>query len=149
MKAFKLVIFLFSTLIAMHSFAKEPPIETGFFNNDAIYAYDTVAYFTQSKAVKGSEKYQTQWRGALWSFSSQQHLDMFKQEPEKYAPQYGGYCAYAMADGRLVGVDEEAFTIVDGKLYLNYSKSVMEDWREDIPGYVEKADVAYPTLVDL
>lgn len=127
----------------------DDPIETGTFNNKAIYGYDTVAYFTQDKAVKGSDKFMTTWRGAEWFFSSQEHLDMFSADPVKYAPQYGGYCAYAMSDGRLVGIDEDAFTILDGKLYLNYSKSVMNEWRTNTALFIEEADGHYPKLVDL
>jgi hypothetical protein len=89
------------------------------------------------------------WRGAEWYFSSQEHLDMFTADPEKFAPQYGGYCAYAMSDGRLVGVDEEAFTILDGKLYLNYSKSVMKEWRTNTTQFIAEGDDWYPKLVDL
>ncbi|WP_100657645.1 YHS domain-containing (seleno)protein [Alteromonas flava] len=136
-------------VLASASAMADDPIETGTFNNKAIYGYDTVAYFTQDAAVKGSEDYTTAWRGADWYFSSQQHLDMFVADPEKYAPQYGGYCAYAMSDGRLVGIDEQAFTILDGKLYLNYSKSVMREWREDTATYIPQADTWYPKKVDL
>lgn len=125
-----------------------PPIETGTFNNKAIYGYDTVAYFTQNKAVKGSKRIKTEWQGAEWYFASQEHLAMFLESPDKYAPQYGGYCAYAMSDGRLVGIDEDAFTIVDGKLYLNYSKSVMKEWRSNQSQFIGEADEWYPKLVD-
>ena len=125
------------------------PIETGTFNNKAIYGYDTVAYFTQNKAVKGDKKISTQWRGADWFFSSAEHKAMFVADPEKYAPQYGGYCAYAMSDGRLVGIDEDAFTILDGKLYLNYSMSVMNEWRTNTDLFIKEADAEYPKLVDL
>jgi YHS domain-containing protein len=127
----------------------EDPIETGTFNNHAIYGYDTVAYFTDNKAVKGKKTINHEWRGADWHFASTEHRDMFIAEPEKYAPQYGGYCAYAMTDGRLVGVDEDAFTIHEGKLYLNYSISVMKEWRKEKAKYIAEADPLYPTLVDL
>lgn len=125
------------------------PIETGTFNNYAIYGYDTVAYFTDNKAIKGDKKISMEWRGAQWHFVSEQHKALFASDPEKYAPQYGGYCAYAMANDRLVGIDEDAFTIYDGKLYLNYSKSIMEDWREKKQLYIEQADKNYPKNVDL
>lgn len=127
----------------------EDPIETGTFNNKAIYGYDTVAYFTQNKPVKGEDSITSQWRGADWYFSSNKNKALFDANPEKYAPQYGGYCAYAMSKGRFVGVDEEAFTILDGKLYLNYSKSVREDWLEDTSGFIKLADVEYPANADL
>lgn len=147
MKFLKLFVTILSLTWAVNSFAAEP-IETGTFNNYAIYGYDTVAYFTQGKAVKGNKKITYEWKGAEWHFSSEEHKAMFVAEPEKYAPQYGGYCAYAMSDGRLVGVDEDAFTIVDGKLYLNYSKSVMKEWRSNQEQFIQEADAHYPNLVD-
>lgn len=139
---------IFAIMLSSHAMADDP-IETGTFNNKAIYGYDTVAYFTEDKAVKGKEDFKTTWRGAEWYFSSQEHMDLFVAEPIKYAPQYGGYCAYAMSDGRLVGVDEEAFTILDGKLYLNYSKSVMKEWRTNTGQFIQEADDWYPKKVDL
>ncbi len=143
------ILVLLCAFLSVTALAKSAPIETGFFNNDAIYGYDTVAYFTDNKAVKGSKKIQHEWRGAVWSFASEAHRDMFVADPLKYAPQFGGYCAYALADERLVGIDEDAFTIHDGKLYLNYSKGVMEDWRENMLEYIKKAQQNYPKLVEL
>lgn len=149
MKLLTPFILALSLLFSFTAAAKDDPIETGTFNNYAIYGYDTVAYFTQNKAVKGSSKINFEWRGAQWHFSSEENLAMFKSDPEKYAPQYGGYCAYAMSDGRLVGIDEDAFTITDGKLYLNYSKSVMKEWRSNAEQFIQEADGHYPTLVEL
>jgi len=134
---------LFIILSFSHFAFAQDPIETGFFNNKAIYGYDTVAYFTQSKALKGSDHYTMSWRGADWFFSSQAHLDLFKNDPTKYAPQYGGYCAYAMATGDFVGIDEDAFVIDEGKLYLNYSTSVQEKWLANKTQYIEQADAQY------
>ncbi len=148
MKLLKSLALLFALVVAIPAFAADP-IETGTFNNNAIYGYDTVAYFTQNKAVKGNKKINFEWRGAQWHFSTEEHRDMFKADPEKYAPQYGGYCAYAMSDGRLVGIDEDAFTIHEGKLYLNYSKSVMKEWRSNMAQFIQEADELYPTKVDL
>ncbi|MFC3094108.1 YHS domain-containing protein [Alteromonas sediminis] len=136
------------TLTTFSAFAKDP-IETGTFNNKAIYGYDTVAYFTMNKAVKGTDEFTYSWRGADWYFSSQAHKDLFVAEPEKYAPQYGGYCAYAMSAGRFVGIDEEAFSIVDDKLYLNYSKGVRDDWMENQAEFIKKANKHYPEKVGL
>lgn len=135
-------------VLSSSTFAADP-IETGTFNNNAIYGYDPLAYFTDNKAVKGNKKINFKWRGAQWYFASNEHRDMFIADPEKYAPQYGGYCAYAMSDGRLVGVDVDAFTLYEGKLYLNYSKGVMNEWRTEISKYISEADAIYPTLVDL
>ncbi len=109
-------------------------------NGIAIRGTDTVAYFSDSKAVKGNSKYQYKWKGANWYFSSAENRDLFAQNPEKYAPQYGGYCAYGMAKGQLAPIDPNAWSIVDGKLYLNYSKRVKELWEKDIPGHIAIAD---------
>ena len=148
MKFLKSISISLALLVSANALAADP-IETGTFNNKAIYGYHTVAYFTQNKAVKGDKKISTQWRGADWFFSSAEHKAMFVADPEKYAPQYGGYCAYAMSDGRLVGIDEDAFTILDGKLYLNYSMSVMNEWRTNTDLFIKEADAEYPKLVDL
>lgn len=147
----KIVARFFVTLFVLFTLPAwaNPPIETGTFNNLAIYGYDTVAYFTENKAVKGNKKISFEWRGAEWRFSSEENKAMFSADPEKYAPQYGGYCAYAMSDGRLVGIDEDAFTIHEGKLYLNYSKSVMKEWRSNMEQFIKEADALYPTKVDL
>ena len=148
MKIFRQFTLLIALMISMKALANDP-IETGTFNNYAIYGYDTVAYFTQNKAVKGNKKIKYEWRGAEWHFSTEEHKTMFVNDPEKYAPQYGGYCAYAMSDNRLVGIDEDAFTIHDGKLYLNYSNSVMEEWRSNMEQFISEADAFYPKKVDL
>jgi YHS domain-containing protein len=144
---------LFSLALTLAAFSSaafsEDPIETGTFNNKAIYGYDTVAYFTQGKPVKGEENITSEWRGATWHFSSAEHKTMFDTSPEKFAPQYGGYCSYAMSKGKFVGIDEDAFTIYQDKLYLNYSKGVREDWLEDTDGFIKLADIEYAANVDL
>ena len=106
----------------------------------AIHGYDTVAYFTEGKPVKGSSEFSTQWQGATWLFSSAANRDLFKANPEKYAPQFGGYCAYALAKGSIASTVPEAWTIYQGKLYLNYSLRVRELWKKDIPGNIAKAE---------
>ena len=115
-------------------------------NGIALNGTDPVAYFTQSQAVKGSADFSTDWNGATWYFSTSETLNMFSENPEKYAPQYGGHCAYAVSKGYLASTDPEAWTIHDDKLYLNYSKLVRTLWARDIPGNVIKADTNWPTL---
>jgi YHS domain-containing protein len=142
-------ILVFSVL-ALPAFALDDAVNTGRFNDTAIGGYDTVAYFTQSKPVKGDKKFEYNWRDANWRFSSQAHLDLFKSNPEKYAPQYGGWCAYAMSDeGRTVRIDEDAWHIHDGKLYLNYSKSVQKHWLENKLGNIVEADGYYPQTTNV
>jgi YHS domain-containing protein len=111
-----------------------------------IRGYDPVAYFTTGKPVKGIEDFEYQWMNAMFRFSSKENLDLFKKDPEKYSPQYGGYCAYAVSQNYTASVDPEAWDIVNGKLYLNYSKSVQKKWREKRDEYIASADKNWPGL---
>jgi YHS domain-containing protein len=112
----------------------------------AIRGYDAVAYHQQSAPVKGSSQFSYQWRGATWLFANAENRDRFQAEPDRYAPQYGGYCAYAVSKGRTASIDPEAWKIVDGKLYVNYSKGVQKKWEQDVPGNIVKADKNWPDL---
>ena len=112
----------------------------------AIRGYDAVAYYQQSAPVKGSPQFSYQWQGATWLFASAENRDRFQADPGRYAPQYGGYCAYAVSKGHTASIDPEAWKIVDGKLYLNYSKGVQKKWEQDVPGNIVKADKYWPDL---
>ena len=90
----------------------------------ALKGYDVVAYFTEQRPVPGSEAFTHQWMGATWRFSSAQNRDQFAAEPERFAPQFGGYCAWAVSNNYTAPVDVTAWKIVDGKLYLNYNRKV-------------------------
>ena len=106
----------------------------------AIKGYDTVAYFKAGKALKGNESFTFPWHGMTWHFSTKENRDLFAAGPEKYAPQYDGYCAWAMTESRIAITDPEVWKIVDGKLYLNCSREAYEKWSRDIPGNIKKAD---------
>ena len=140
-------------LFSLAAHAAEPAIntlKTGLFGgrtDTAINGYDPVAYFTVGKPVKGQDGLATEWMGAKWKFSSQANLDLFKSKPEKYAPQYGGYCAYGVTQGSLVKVEPEQFTVRDGKLYLNYDASVQAKWLKDPAGYIKDADTKFQALL--
>ncbi len=112
----------------------------------AVKGYDVVAYFTQSKPVKGSAAFAHSWMGATWWFASARDRDQFAASPEKFAPEYGGYCAYGVSRGHTVEIDPEAWRIVEGKLYLNYSKGVQQKWVQDVPGNIIKANQNWPKL---
>ncbi len=114
----------------------------------AIKGYDVVAFFTEAKAKKGSENFTYRWKDTNWLFESQDNLDMFKKDPEKYAPQYGGYCAYGTADGHKAPSETDTWTVKDNKLYFNYNKKVQQLWSKDIPGYIEKADKNWIEIKD-
>jgi YHS domain-containing protein len=109
-------------------------------NGVAINGYDAVAYFTDHKPVKGSNKYTTSFKGATFQFASAAHRDAFAKDPERYAPQYGGYCAFGTAQGHKATTEPQAFTVIDQKLYLNYNDAVRAQWQSDTGGYIEKAD---------
>jgi YHS domain-containing protein len=106
----------------------------------AIKGYDAVAYFKDGKAVKGNASLTFQWHGMTWHFASRENRDLFAGSPEKYAPQYDGYCAWAMTESRLAITDPEVWKIVNGKLYLNCSQEAYNKWSRDIPGHIKKAD---------
>ncbi len=140
-------------LFACVSALAAPPIntlKTGVFggrSDSAILGYDPVAYFTAGKPVKGQDRFATDWKGAKWKFSSQGNLDLFKSNPEKYAPQYGGYCAYGVAQDNLVSIEPDKFTVRDGKLYLNYNADVQATWLKDPAGYIQQADAKFKALL--
>jgi YHS domain-containing protein len=127
------------------AFAIEPINKTP--GGVAIKGYDPVAYFIDRKPLRGSEEFEYVWMGAKWHFSSAEHRDLFIKDPEKYAPKYGGYCAYAVSRGSTADIDPEAWNIVTGKLYLNLSKKIRDKWSKDIPGYIKKADENWPNIL--
>ncbi|MBI5718787.1 MAG: YHS domain-containing protein [Burkholderiales bacterium] len=116
-------------------------------SDTAILGYDTVAYFTVGKPVKGQDRFATEWKGAKWKFASQSNLDLFKSDPEKYAPQYGGYCAYGVAQDNLVSIEPDKFSVREGKLYLNYNAEVQALWLKDPAGFIRQADAKFTALL--
>ena len=135
------------TLAAPAAYAAKDPVYTGLFGNTAIDGHDPVAYFTDGKPVKGSKEFTTEYQGAEFRFSSQENLDTFLSDPEKYAPQYGGYCAWAAAQNKTAPGKPDFWALENGKLYLNFSKQVQEDWNEDRSGFITKADQNWPDLL--
>ena len=115
----------------------------------AIRGYDTVAYFLLAKAVKGSDAFSTHWNGADWYFSSDKHRTLFERNPQQYAPQYGGYCAYGVALGELLKIEGEQWMIHDGKLYLNHSRKWLKKWNRDLEQNIRLADQRYSELAKL
>lgn len=148
--ALRTIALTFLLLLGLtHSaWAAKPNIYVGFASNVAVSGYDPVAYFTEGEPVKGSKEFTHEYDGAVWRFSSQQNLDAFAEDPEAFAPQYGGYCAWAAAQGYTAKGNPKYWTIVDGKLYLNYSAKVQKDWEQDIPGFIAKADENWPDILE-
>ncbi len=115
-----------------------------FGSNNAVGGYDAVAYQKANAAVPGSKQFSYAWKGATWQFSSAENLEAFKAAPDTYAPKYGGYCAYGVSQGYAVHGDPQAWTVVDGKLYLNYDKDVQKTWNNDRPGYIKLSEQNWP-----
>jgi hypothetical protein len=117
-------------------------------SDGAIHGYDPVAYFKENKPVKGDKKYALSWKSANWYFASQQNLDAFKANPGMYAPQYGGYCAYGLANGHKATTEPDAWLISDGKLYLNYDKDIQVKWKKKQVEYIQDANKNWPGIKD-
>lgn len=124
-----------------------PPHSVFAVDGVAIRGTDPVAYFTEGEPVAGSEEFSHDWSGATWYFASAENRDAFAAAPEEYAPQYGGFCAWAVADkGELYSTQPDNWAIVDGKLYLNFSDGVQETWNTDRPGFIAEGDRRWPEL---
>ena len=124
----------------------QTPGSTNAANGVAIQGYDAVAYQTQQQAVKGQRAFSHEWRGVRWHFASAANRDRFAAAPESFAPEFGGFCAYGVSRGYAVDIDPEAFAVIDGRLYLNYSKRVQATWNQDRAGYIEKARQNWPKV---
>jgi YHS domain-containing protein len=123
------------------------PISVTFFGSKAVGGYDTVAYHQNKKAIKGSKTHKTIWKGATWLFVSAENLRTFKGKPEKFAPAYGGYCAWAAGENKLVKADPTIFDLHNGRLFLNYNKKTRTDWKLDRKGMIKRGDSNYPRLI--
>jgi YHS domain-containing protein len=146
MKKLSLQLCLGLLALSPLSLLAEKPVNATFFGV-AIKGYDPVAYFTDGKPVEGRSDFAYEWNGATWRFASAAHRDLFKGSPEKYAPQYGGYCAWAVSQGYTANIDPASWAVVHDKLYLNYSRDVQKTWQGDVPGNITKADVNWPKLL--
>ena len=146
-KIFALSVFLIGLLALTAGPANATaPIYTGYFSNLAVSGYDTVAYFTEGKPVKGKSSFTAKYMGAVWQFSSEENKALFEANPAKYAPQYGGYCAWAVAQGYTASGDPKQWKIVGGKLYLNYDAEVQRRWEKDISGHITSANTNWPKI---
>jgi YHS domain-containing protein len=128
--------------------ARSAEIYTGWLSSSAVGGYDPVAYFTEGRPVAGNSSFTHQWKGATWRFASAKNRDLFKASPEKYAPQYGGYCAWAVSQGYTAKGDPNHWKVVDGKLYLNYDAGVQKNWEKDVPGHIGNANRNWPKVLE-
>jgi YHS domain-containing protein len=143
----KLFILLLTLGLALPVFAQTKTLLNLDQTGVAIQGYDPVAFFTDQKPVKGDPKFVTKRDGAIYYFASKEHKDLFLKDPAHYEPVFGGYCAYGVSRGKLVEIDVDAFQIVDGKLLLQYSKGVRDDFNKDSTANLAKAENNWPALV--
>lgn len=128
--------------------AREADVYTGTFSSLAVGGYDPVAYFKAGRPVAGAAQFSLEHKGATWRFASKENLDAFRANPAAYAPQYGGYCAWAVSQNYTASGDPKYWKIVNGKLYLNYDASVQATWEKDIPGFIAKGDRNWPAVLN-
>jgi YHS domain-containing protein len=135
-------------LCLFFSCAKTPPVTQVNMTPEgvAIKGYDPVAYFTDRRPVKGMPEFEYEWRGARWRFATTAHRDEFQRDPERYAPRYGGYCAYAVSQRTTADIDPESWTIFGGRLYLNLNKDVQRLWEKNMQDYIRRADENWPRI---
>jgi YHS domain-containing protein len=143
----KLSLFVLAVGLAMPVFAQTKSLLNLDKTGVAIQGYDPVGFFADNKPVKGDPKFVAKRDGAIYFFASKEHKEMFTKEPAKYEPAFGGYCAYGVSRNKLVEIDVEASQVVDGKLLLQYSKGVRDDFNKDVKGNLAKADANWPALV--
>lgn len=143
----KTLLIAVTMLITLNVYAKTDPVYTGLFSSVAAGGYDVVAYFADDKAIKGDSKYSFDYMDVEWRFNTRQNLEAFKMTPEKFAPQYGGYCAWAVSQDYTAKGNPENWRIVDGRLYLNYNDEVQAIWLKGIPGFIDAADQNWPELL--
>lgn len=137
--------FMVGTIGTLPVHATQPPVFAT--NGVAIHGYDPVAYFTMSKPVEGDAAITSVFEGATFRFANAEHKALFDADPEKYAPKYGGYCAYAVSKGATATTVPEAWSIHDGQLYLNYSTGVHRTWLKDVEGNIQRADANWPGVL--
>jgi len=142
----KILTAILALFVLFNVHAQKSPVYIA--NGKAIKGYDPVAFFNESKPVMGRDSLMLQWNSATWYFANRKNLEAFKAAPEKYAPQYGGYCAYGTAQGHKAPTEVETWSVIDGKLYFNYNQKVKETWSKDQPGMIKKADETWPMIKD-
>jgi hypothetical protein len=143
-----LLLVLASSGLPTAADAATKPVNASRLSGVAIHGYDTVAYHLEGKPLKGSDAFEHQWNGATWRFASAAHRDTFAADPGKWAPAYGGWCAYGVSKGGTYDIDPAAWSIVDGRLYLNYDLDVRTTWLEDPGGYISKANANWTSMVE-
>lgn len=153
----KLTVFAVSAFVAPSVLAcgatclaftgEKDPVYTAFLTNTAVDGYDPVSFF-DGEGVKGSREHEIDFKGATFRFATMKNRERFRADPDRYAPQYGGYCAWAVSQGYTAPGRSDFASVHDGKLYLNYDAKVQETWNEDRDGFVLLADENWPDVLN-
>lgn len=136
-----------SLMTAPPAHAGTPPVHTGLLSRVAVGGYDPVAYFTEGRPVRGDAQHRITHQGYEYRFASAANAAAFRADPARYLPQYGGYCAWAVANGYTAPGNPRNWRIVDGKLYLNYNDEIQQRWERDIPGFIRSANTNWPSVL--
>ncbi len=127
--------------------ARSPEVYTARLSDVAVGGFDPVAYFEAGRPARGLPQFSHRWKGAEYRFATAERLEKFRTDPEAYAPQFGGYCAWAVSQGYLAKGDPRHWRLVAGKLYLNYDAQIQRRWESDIPGHIAKARNNWPSVL--
>lgn len=147
-KIISIFLLAFASSAIVPAYAEKAPIYTKSFNNLGAGGYDVVSYFKGGAPEEGDKSFSVEHLGADFIFASQENLEAFQANPDAYLPQYGGYCAWAMADGKFFKGDPKQWTILDGKLYLNYSDKIQAKWKAEPKGFITSADAKWPDILN-
>jgi len=139
-------VLLGTSAFASPALADSAPIYTPLRNSIALGGYDTVSYFS-GKPMKGDKRFITEYKGASWRFATRANLDLFNANPEAFTPQYGGYCAWALAHGKLAKASPKSWLVEDGKLYLNFNARIQKQWLADKDEFITEADMRWPNIL--
>lgn len=150
MKLFKFIAHIATAVVVGFSALASAGYDSDTDTNGVILAgHDAVAYFTQGKPVEGSAEFTAVYNDAIYRFSSAKNRDIFNAQPSRYAPQYGGFCAYGLTFGKKFEIDGKAFEIVDGKLYVNKNLDVYKAWKKDVATHISQANAKWPAVENI
>lgn len=146
--ALRTLVALFFLSLSAVAAAEKAPVYTALFSKTALKGYDAVAYFEAGEPRKGDDDFAYDWNGARWLFESAANRDAFFANPERFAPQYGGYCAWAVSQGYTASGDPKVWAVVDDKLYINYNKDIGARWQKDPAGFIKLANDNWPKVLE-